>query len=127
MSEKPTRILIVDDEPNLLLALEFLFAQHGYQVGVVRSGEEALTAIPTFAPHVLLLEVRLPYRSGFEICQIVRGHSEWKSIRIILLTVKDREVEVAKGLAMGADAYITKPFSNRALLEKVDELMRART
>ena len=119
------RILIVDDEPNLLLSLEFLMAQNGYHVHVARSGEEALESIPEFRPHLLLLDVALPYRSGFEICHIVRHRKEWHPIRIVLLSAKGRDIEKAKGLALGADSYITKPFSTKDLLRTIGELLTA--
>lgn len=117
------RILIVDDEPNLLLSLEFLMAQNGYHVQVARTGEEALESIPGFRPHLLLLDAALPYRSGFEICHIVRQRKEWHPIRIVMLSTKGRDIDRAKGLALGADSYIKKPFSTKDLLHTIDELL----
>ena len=123
MSSTRKRILIVDDEPNLLLSLEFLMAQNGYQVQVARTGEEALDCIPEFRPHLLLLDAVLPYRSGFEICQIVRRRKEWHPLRIVLLSSRGRDIDRVKGLALGADAYVTKPFSTKDLLHRINELL----
>jgi DNA-binding response OmpR family regulator len=116
------RILIVDDEPNIVLSLEFLMKRKGHDVKVVADGEAALAAVAEFAPHVILLDVMLPRLSGYEVCQRVRENPAWASIRIIMLTAKGREVDVTKGLAVGADAYVTKPFSTRELVEKVQAM-----
>jgi two-component system alkaline phosphatase synthesis response regulator PhoP len=122
MGLQDKRILLVVDDPNLGLALELLFAQNGYEVQIARTGEEAMERIGTSRPHVLLLDARLPFRSGFEICQIVRAKQEWRAVRIILLTPRDRQGETAKALALGADACFTKPFSTKELLRTADEL-----
>jgi DNA-binding response OmpR family regulator len=118
------RILIVESQPSLLLALEFLMAQHGYQTSIARTGEEALDTIPDFHPDLLLLETVLPYRSGFEVCQIVRQRKEWQPVRILLLSVRGHEADKAKGLALGADAFITKPFSTDALVWTIADLLK---
>ena len=96
MDLQAKRILIVDDDPNFGLALELLFAQNGYQVEVARTGEEALERMDPFRPQVILVESRLPYRSGFEICQIVHARREWQPVRIILMTASERKPEAAK-------------------------------
>ncbi len=113
------KVLIVDDEPNIVISLEFLMDQAGYAVAVARSGEEALAQIRTFQPDVVLLDVMLPGINGFDILQRVRQNATWQQIAIIMLTAKGRDVEVAKGLALGANAYVTKPFSTRDLLAEV--------
>ena len=120
---QPKRILIVDDEPNIIVSLEFLMQQAGYQVHVARTGEEAVEKIGQIVPDLVLLDVMLPDLDGFEICQWVREHPEWNSIRIVMLTAKGRDVDVAKGLAVGADAYITKPFSTRKLVAEVERIL----
>lgn len=119
------RILIVDDEPNIVISLEFLMEQAGYTVAVARSGEEALTQIDGFMPDVVLLDVMLPGISGFDILQRVRQNPAWQQVVVIMLTAKGRDVEVAKGLALGANAYITKPFSTRELLAEVRRCLGA--
>ena len=123
MDPQPRKVLIVDDDPNFGLALELLFAQNGYQVEVARTGEEALDRMSAFRPQVLLVETRLPYRSGFEICQIVHARREWQPVRIILMTVNERQPETAKARALGADACLRKPFSTKELLETANKLL----
>ena len=113
------KVLIVDDEPNIVISLEFLMDQAGYAVAVARTGEEALAQIRDFLPDVVLLDVMLPGVNGFDILQRVRQNPAWQQVAIIMLTAKGRDVEVAKGLALGATAYITKPFSTRDLLAEV--------
>jgi DNA-binding response OmpR family regulator len=115
----PKNILVVDDEPNIVLSLEFLMSKEGYLVRTARDGEEALEAIRESPPDLVLLDVMMPRLDGFEVCQTVRANPEWKDMRIVILTAKGREVDQEKGLALGADDYITKPFSTRGLMEKV--------
>ena len=116
------RILIVDDEPNIVVSLEFLMKRNGHDVKVVSDGEAALAAVSEFAPDVILLDVMLPRLSGYEVCQRVRENPAWDSIKIIMLTAKGRDVDVTKGLAVGANAYVTKPFSTRELVDKVEAM-----
>ena len=113
------RVLIVDDEPNIVISLEFLIEQAGYVAAIARTGPEALTQIDAFGPDLILLDVMLPGIDGFEICQRVRQTPQWAHIKIVILTAKGREVEVTKGLALGASAHITKPFSTKELLAEV--------
>jgi DNA-binding response OmpR family regulator len=121
----PRKILIVDDEPNIVVPLQFLMEQSGYEVRIAQSGEEAVEAIPNFTPDLILLDIMLPILDGFEVCQRVRENPEWQHTKIILITAMGREdVNIAKGLALGADAYITKPFSNSEVVEKVKELLK---
>lgn len=117
------RILIADDEPNIVVSLEFLMQRSGYEVMAAADGEQVLRLMATFRPHLVLLDIMLPLRNGFEVCQRVRENPEWKDTRIVMLTAKGREVEVAKGLALGADVYITKPFSTKELLAAVRQLL----
>ena len=117
------RVLIADDEPNIVVSLEFLLQQGGYEVRTVSNGNEALRTAREFQPHLLLLDIMLPLRNGFEVCQLIRESPELRELKIIMLTAKGREAEVAKGLALGADAYITKPFATRELLETVRQLL----
>lgn len=119
----PHKVLIVDDEPSIVLSLEFLMQQAGHEVTVARDGAAALDALRTAHPDLVLLDVMLPHRSGFEICQRVREDPALAGTKIILLTAKGRDVDVEKGLALGADAYVTKPFGTRELVEKVDALL----
>ena len=117
------KVLIADDEPNIVVSLEFLMKQKGYVVKVVSNGQDALAAVGEFAPDLVLLDVMMPLLSGYELCQKVRENPAWSGIRIIMLSAKGRDVEVTKGIAVGADAYVTKPFSTKELLAKVAELL----
>lgn len=121
----PGKVLIVDDEPNIVTSLQFLMKKSGFETSVARDGDEALTEVERFRPDLLLLDVMMPKRDGFEVCQKLRA-SGWTELKIILLTAKGRETEVAKGLAVGADAYVTKPFSTRELVEQVTRLLVGR-
>jgi DNA-binding response OmpR family regulator len=116
-------VLIVDDEPNIVASLEFLMSRQGYDTLVVDDGAAVLDAVERFRPDVLLLDVMLPNTDGFEVCQQLRagGHD---TLKIVMLTAKGRESEVTRGLAAGADAYVTKPFSTRELVARVASLMK---
>lgn len=116
-------ILIADDEPNIVISLEFLLEQAGYQVRVAQDGQEALEAIQRQPPDLVLLDVMMPRLSGFDVCQKIRENPAWQQMRIVMLTAKGREVEISKGLALGADAYISKPFSTQGLLAQVRDLL----
>jgi len=118
-------LLIVDDEPNILLSLEFLMKREGYQVHLARDGVEALEAIAALRPDLVLLDVMMPRKTGFEVCQEVRADEALKATRILMLTAKGRDTDVAKGLALGADAYMTKPFSTKELVEKVRQMLQS--
>lgn len=120
----PQTILIVDDEQSIIVPLNFLMEQKGYNVITASSGEEAVDKISKFRPDLILLDIIHPGLDGFEICQIVRENPEWKDTRIIIVTTMVRDVYVAKGLAFGADAYITKPFSNSEIMKQVRELLK---
>ena len=117
------KILIVDDEPNIVISLEFLMKREGFQVAVAVDGEEALAKIADMAPDLVLLDVMMPKKSGFEVCQEIRANPAWTAIKIIMLTAKGRDTEVQKGMALGADAYVTKPFSTKDLVIKVRSVL----
>ncbi len=112
-------VLVVDDEPHILHSLEFLMKRENYDVRVASDGEAALQAIGERCPDLILLDVMMPKRDGYSVCQTIRANPDWKQLRIIMLTAKGRDIEREKGLALGADDYITKPFSTRDLLELV--------
>ena len=116
-------VLVVDDEPNIVLSLEFLLKQVGYVVHVARDGEAALDAVARHKPGLVLLDVMMPKRDGFDVCQAIRANPEWSGVRVIMLTARGREVEREKGLALGAEDYITKPFSTREVVEKVRQIL----
>ncbi len=117
------KILIADDEPNIVISLEFLLKREGYEVVVAHNGAEALERVRAERPDLAILDVMMPLRNGLEVCQDLRQDSEFKDLRIMMLTAKGRDTEVSKGLALGADVYMTKPFSTRELLAKVKALI----
>lgn len=117
------KILIADDEPNIVVSLEFLMKKEGFQVAVARDGEETLAKVASFQPDLLLLDIMMPRKSGFEVCEALRADPSHGGLLIIMLTAKGRDTEVAKGMAIGADAYVTKPFSTKDLVSKVKSLL----
>lgn len=117
------RVLIVDDEPNIVTALEFLLEKRGYEVKVAVNGEEALAQVEAFKPDLVLLDVMMPKLSGYDVCQRMRSNPLWQGIKIVILSAKGREVEVSKGMSLGADLYVTKPFSSGELVATIDELL----
>lgn len=116
-------ILIVEDEENISVALRYLMKGQGYNVVVARDGEEALTMLGQSQPDLILLDVMMPKRDGYDVCQTIRSNPAWQGIKIIMLSAKGRDIEVEKGLALGADAYMTKPFSTRDLAAKVQAML----
>ena len=117
------RVLIAEDEPNIAVSLEYLMQQSGYEFQIVTNGIDALRAAWEFRPDLVLLDIMLPLKNGFEVCQSMRETPELSRVKIVMLTAKGRDTELAKGLALGADAYITKPFATRELLETVKRLL----
>jgi len=117
------KILIAEDEPNIVLSLEFLLKGAGYEVAVARDGSEALKLTGTLRPDLIVLDVMLPSVNGFEVCRQIRGNRETKDTRILILTARGRESEVEKGMAAGANAYLTKPFATKELVKAVGELL----
>jgi DNA-binding response OmpR family regulator len=117
------RILIVDDEPNIVVPLEFLMRREGYDVAVAGDGQAALDALAAGAPDLVILDVMLPKLSGFEVCRRIRADPRWTGLKVLMLTAKGREQEMEKGLGLGADAYVTKPFSTRDLVARVRALL----
>ena len=116
-------ILIVDDEPNVVVPIQFLMEQQGYRVMTAERGEDALDLIYHYKPDLVILDIMLPGIDGFEVCEIVRLNPDYRDVKIMFLTAKGLEVDIAKGLSLGADAYITKPFSNDELVAKVKEIL----
>ena len=117
------RILIVDDEPNIVVPLEFLMRREGYDVAVAGDGQAALDALEAGAPDLVILDVMLPKLNGFEVCRRIRADPRWARLKVLMLTARGRDQEVEKGLGLGADAYVTKPFSTRELVARVRALL----
>lgn len=119
------KVLIVDDEPNIVTALEFLFRRSGYEVQMAANGAEALERVDAWRPDVVLLDVMMPVRSGYEVCQKLRERPDLAPVKIVMLSAKGSEAEVNKGLSLGADLYITKPFSTQELVSTINRLFEA--
>lgn len=117
------KILIVDDEPNIVMSLEFLMKKAGFEVAVAVDGDDALAQVALLNPDLVLLDVMMPKKSGYEVCEALRADPGRAGMKIVMLTAKGRETEVAKGMALGADAYVTKPFSTRDLVAEVTKLL----
>ena len=120
---KTPHILIVDDEPNIVMSLEFLMRKNGYLVGIARNGTEALAAINHMPFDLILLDIMMPDVDGLQVCRQLRAHPDRAGTKVIFLSAKSREADVQKGYEAGADLYIPKPFSTRQLMEKVRELL----
>jgi DNA-binding response OmpR family regulator len=117
------RVLVVDDEPNIVMSLRFLMEREGFQVEVAPTGEAALAALNQQPADLVLLDVMMPELDGFEVCQRIRNNPAWHKTKVVMLTAKGRDVERDKGLALGADAYVTKPFSTRELVARVKQML----
>jgi DNA-binding response OmpR family regulator len=117
------RVLVVDDEPNIVMSLEFLMRRAGFEVQVARNGREAIAALEGPPPDLMLLDVMMPEFDGYEVCERVRAREEWRATKIIMLTARGRDAERERGLKVGADAYVTKPFSTRDLVEQAKRIL----
>jgi DNA-binding response OmpR family regulator len=120
------RVLIVDDEPNIVISLEYLVKREGYEAAIAPDGEAALAALAEQTPDLVVLDVMLPKMNGFELCERIRADPRWRDTKILMLTARGRETEVARGLRLGADAYVTKPFSTKDLVAQMNELLGVR-
>lgn len=113
------RILAVDDEPNILLSLEFILEEEGYDVHVARDGDEALEMAERIKPDLILLDVAMPRKDGYEVCRILRDSADLAKVKVVMLTAKGQPLEKKKGVEVGANLYVTKPFSAEELLQKI--------
>ncbi|MEZ4513889.1 MAG: response regulator [Chloroflexota bacterium] len=116
-------VLIVDDEPNIVISLQFLMQQAGFMVRVAADGMAAMSLIAERPPDLVLLDIMLPWLDGWEVCRRIRANPAWQGMKVLLLTAKGRDVDVEKGLALGADGYVTKPFSTRELVQMVQKML----
>jgi DNA-binding response OmpR family regulator len=119
----PQTILVVEDEPNIVESLSFLMKKAGFIVRVARDGNTAIRTIESEAPDLVLLDIMMPRRDGYEVCRTIRANPDWDHVRIIMLSAKGRDLDRRKGLELGADDYITKPFSTREIVERVQEIL----
>ncbi len=117
------KVLIVDDDPNILMSLEFLMRKSGYSVYIARNGTEALELLASNTPDIALLDIMMPDVDGYEICKHVKETEELKKCKIVFISAKTKESDIQKGYDTGADLYITKPFSTKYVVSKVKELL----
>ncbi|MBT3045515.1 MAG: response regulator [Candidatus Thiodiazotropha sp.] len=117
-------ILIVDDEPNIVLSVEYLMKREGYEVVTAGDGQEAMERISESPPDLLILDVMMPRKNGFEVCREIRADPALSTMPILILSAKGREAEIKKGISLGADGYITKPFSTHDLVDRVNQLLQ---
>jgi len=117
------RVLVVEDEPHIVESLSFLMKQAGFEVAVARDGAAALRVMESRPPDLILLDVMMPRRDGFDVCRTIRANPDWNGVRIVILSAKGRDQERRKGLELGADDYVTKPFSTRDVVERVQALL----
>jgi len=116
-------VLVVEDEPNILDSLSFLMKQAGFEVLIARDGDAALRMMDARTPDLVVLDVMLPRRDGYDVCRAIRANRKWENIRILMLTAKGRDLDRRKGLELGADDYMTKPFSTREIVERAKTLV----
>lgn len=121
--EMSKTVLVVEDEPNIVLSLQFIMRQAGYTVRVAGDGEQALRAINEYVPDLVLLDIMLPKKDGFAVCEEIRNNPNCAMVKIIMLSAKSREADRDKALKLGADEFVTKPFSTRELSEMAKELL----
>jgi DNA-binding response OmpR family regulator len=117
------KILIVDDEPNIVMTLEYTFKKSNYEVFIARDGQEALDILKTNFPDVIILDIMMPMVDGFATLEQIRKDANLQHTKVLFLSAKNKESDIEKGLALGADAYMTKPFSIKKVVEKVEELL----
>src|SRR2546425_9405455 len=117
-----TKILIVEDDPHILLGLEEVLRSDGFEVAVCNRGDQALAAVPKHKPSLIVLNVMLPGLSGYDICKQLRARKI--TTPILMLTAKGQEIDKVVGLDLGADDYVTKPFGVRELLARIHALLR---
>ncbi|AXE18513.1 response regulator [Runella rosea] len=122
MTRQHIKIVIVDDEPNILMSLEFLMKKEGYKVFIARDGEEAVDIVRTEIPDVVLLDIMMPKVDGYEVCRFIKSSPEYQHAKVIFMSSKSRETDLQKGYDLGADLYIPKPFSTRDMVAKVNAL-----
>lgn len=113
------KVLIVDDEPSIVMSLDFLMKKNGYEVFIARDGEEAMELAGREQPDVIILDIMMPKVDGYEVCQQLKADADLSQTRVIFLSAKGKEADIERGYAAGADLYLTKPFSPRVLLENV--------
>lgn len=123
MNAHPHKVLIVDDDPNILMSLEFLMRKNGYDVLIARNGTEALELINDQVPDLTLLDIMMPDVDGYQICEYIKSTDRVKHGKVVFISAKTREADIKKGYDLGADLYVTKPFSTKEIVKKIGELL----
>ena len=117
------KILVVDDEPNIVRSLAYILKKEGYDVSTAKDGEQARDMVRDSKPHFMILDVMMPRKSGYDVCEEVKSDPDLRDIHVMMLTAKGQVGDREIGLSKGADEYLTKPFSPRLILNKVEELL----
>lgn len=117
------KIVIVDDEPNILMSLEYIFKKNNFQVFIARDGLEALEILKMEVPNIIILDVMMPNVDGYATIEFIKKDSKLNDCKIIFLSAKNKEKDIEKGMSLGADAYMTKPFSVKKLVDQVNQLI----
>ena len=123
LAQNGKKILVVDDEPHVIKSLTFVLTKAGYDVSSAENGEDGLAKIRQLKPNLVFLDVMMPRKNGYEVCQEVKKDSGLRDVRVIMLTAKGQEADREEGLNVGADEFMTKPFSPMGIVEKVKELL----
>jgi DNA-binding response OmpR family regulator len=121
------RVLIIEDEPHIVLALEFLLERAGYETAAAADGNAGLELVGRWRPDVVILDIMLPGRNGYDVCRALKADPDLRAIPVIMLSAKGQEVEILKGLELGAALYVTKPFGNAEILDAVRTVLASRT
>lgn len=116
------KVMIVDDEPNIVMSLEFLLRKKGHPVFIARNGAEAMALLENEVPDIIVLDIMMPDMDGYEICEYVKSQSQFDHTKVIFLSAKSKQSDIDKGYEVGADLYVTKPFSTRDLMKHIDNL-----
>ena len=117
------KILIVDDEPNIVMSLEYTFKKKGFEVFIARDGSEALEILENNIPDIILLDVMMPKVDGYQTIKLIKENEKLKHIKVVFLSAKSKSSDIEKGLSLGADKYLLKPFSVKNLVSEVNELL----
>lgn len=117
------RILIVDDEPNIVMSLEYIFKKENFEVFIARDGAEAIEIVENDIPDIIILDIMMPNVDGFQVLKYLKGHEDLNQIKVIFLSAKNKVSDIELGLQLGADKYVSKPFSNKKLVKEVKLLL----
>ncbi len=117
------KILIVDDEPNIVMTLEYTFKKNEFEVFIARDGEEAMEILKKEIPHAIILDIMMPKVDGYETLNQIKADKRLENCKVVFLTAKNKEADIEKGISMGVDAYITKPFSLKNVVDQINSLI----